>query len=71
MVRNINGDLILANRPFHLRVMNFMMAYDIIIASGVQFLVSKMASDDVKMSSGVTVVEFDKADISGASFKSQ
>ena len=32
--------------------MNFMMAYDIIIASGVRFMVSKMASDDVvKMSS--------------------
>ena len=52
--------------------MNFMMAYDIIIASGVHFTVSKMASDDVvEMSSGVTVIEFVEADISGASFKSQ
>ena len=51
--------------------MNFMMAYDIIIASSVRFMFSKMVSDDVKMSSGVTVIEFDEADISVASFKSQ
>ena len=36
-----------------------------------EFMFSKMASNDVKMSSGVTVIEFDEADISRASFKSQ